>query len=606
MQAESDPVPVRSPRDVGAAGDPMVSVVIPTYQRRDLVVRAVTRLGATVADPATYEVIVVVDGSTDGTARALGELHPPMRLSVLEQPNRGRPAALNAGAAAAAGEVLLFLDDDMVADPHMIDEHLRSYEELGADAVLGALAHDPDSPSSILSDQVRLWIDQDFDAARSVHEIVDPARPRFIGGQFSIRRTSFEGVGGFDTGFNRNRGFGNADLDLRLRLEAAGAKVAFNGGAMSTQTYTRGYRSIWRVFQTMGRSDVAFDRKFPERPRKTRPVPERGTRKGLLALGTLRHPGLASALAGPLGVVAAPLVDGGARDPVTRTLAYATLTHRYWLGVAREGGGHDLGVGGPDPGLAVLAYHRLSSAPLPRQRPWSTSPAALMRQVRAAVDDGWTLVTPTEVADFLSGDLRIPLRSLLLTFDDGYADLADRGVPALRELGATALAFIVTGKVGGVADWGDDPGPDPSPLLDAERIRRLAADGDVEFGVHGRTHAPLVRLPDRALRSETAGPAKDLQALGLPKPRFLAYPYGELDDRARRAVAPYVGAFTTRPGLVGLEADWTRLPRVEVLAGLTPRALVWQLRRLLWEREARRAAGVAGRAAAKAARRLLR
>jgi glycosyltransferase involved in cell wall biosynthesis/peptidoglycan/xylan/chitin deacetylase (PgdA/CDA1 family) len=602
MRAEPGEGRIRS----GADSAPLVSVIIPTYQRRALVVRAVTELGALKTEPAAYEVVVVVDGSTDGTAAALRELDTPMRLTVVEQPNRGRPAALNAGAAIAAGGVLLFLDDDMVADPAMIEEHLRSYEELEADAVLGALAHDPASPSTVLSDQVRSWIDQDFEEARSAHEIVDPARPRFIGGQFSIRREAFDRVGGFDTSFDRGRSFGNKDLDLKLRLEAAGSKVAFNGAALSTQTYTRRYRSVWGVFVNMGRSDVAFDRAFPDRARKTRPLPEPGTRKGLVALGTLRHPYAASAAAAPLGHLARPLVDGGSRGRLTRDLAYATLTHRYWLGVALEGGGQDLGVDGPDPVLAVLAYHRLSPPPVPRQRPWSTSPEAMTAQVRAAVDDGWTLVTPEETARFLSGDLRIPLRSLLVTFDDGYADLADRGVPALRELGAIAVAFLVTGKVGGVADWSEDSGPDPSPLLDADRIRSLAVEGVVEFGAHGRTHASMVGLPDRALRSEATGPLRDFKALGLPDPRFLAYPYGESDRRVRRAASSYLGAFTTRPGLIGSDPDWTRLPRVEVLADTTPRGLVWELRRLWWEQGAIRAASRARRLALKAARRLVR
>ena len=605
MRAEPSVRPVRTAAAPGAE-PPRVSVIVPTYQRRGLVVRAVRALGASTTDPAAYEVVVVVDGSTDGSAAALRELVTPMRLVVLEQPNRGRPAALNAGAAAAAGSVLLFLDDDMMADPAMIDEHLRSYDELGADAVLGALAHDPGSPSTVLSDQVRAWIEEDFEQARGVHEIVDPAQPRFIGGQFSVRRDAFERVGGFDASFDRSRPFGNKDLDLKLRLEAAGSKVAFNGAALSTQTYMRRYRSVWRVFVDTGRSDVAFDRAFPERDRMTRPLPDPASRKALVVHGTLRHPYVSSAVASSLSAVAGPLVDGGSRSRLTRDLAYATLTHRYWLGVALEGGGHDLGVGGPAPVLAALCYHRLSPAPIPRQRPWSTTAEALLAQVRAAVDDGWTLVTPEETARFLSGDRRIPLRSLLVTFDDGYADLFDRGVPALRALGATALAFLVTGKIGGVADWSEDAGPNPSPLLDADRIRSIAAEGVVEFGVHGRTHVSMVGLADRALRSEATGPLRDFKALGLPDPRFLAYPYGESDAGVRRAAASYLGAFTTRPGLIVPDPDWTRLPRVEVMADTTPRGLVWELRRLWWEEVVRRAVGTTRRVVLKAARRLVR
>jgi peptidoglycan/xylan/chitin deacetylase (PgdA/CDA1 family) len=302
--------------------------------------------------------------------------------------------------------------------------------------------------------------------------------------------------------------------------------------------------------------------------------------------------------------MARPLVDSGARDRLTSGVAYATLTHRYWYGVAMEGGGHDLGIGGPAPMLAVLAYHRLSPPPLPRQAPWSTSPALMAAQVRAAIADGWQLVTPGEAAEFLEDAGRIPLRSLLLTFDDGYADMSDRALPVLDDLGATAVAFIPSAKIGGWADWGDDPGPNPSPLLDADQVRTLAASGRVEFGAHGATHVALPGLAGEALAREVDGARDELESLGLPRPRFLAYPYGEHDIRVRRAVAPYAGSFTTQPGLVVPGGDWTRLPRVEVLAGLTPRGLVWRLRRLSWEEGARRAALAARRRGARLVRRL--
>ncbi|HWO84528.1 MAG TPA: glycosyltransferase, partial [Solirubrobacterales bacterium] len=112
------------------------SVVIPTYQRRQTVVRSVTALaGQTCSD---FEVVVAVDGSSDGTADALRGLETSFPLRVLEQPNRGRAAAVNAGAAAAGGELILFLDDDMRADPRLLEEHERSHRE-GADVVMGDL-----------------------------------------------------------------------------------------------------------------------------------------------------------------------------------------------------------------------------------------------------------------------------------------------------------------------------------------------------------------------------------------------------------------------------------------------------------------------------------
>src|SRR6266568_2649599 len=87
--------------------DVRFSIIIPTYERRDLVRRMVAALADQTHDD--FEVIVVVDGSTDGTAAALRELGFSFPLSVLEQTNLGAAAARNAGVAAAGGELFLFL-----------------------------------------------------------------------------------------------------------------------------------------------------------------------------------------------------------------------------------------------------------------------------------------------------------------------------------------------------------------------------------------------------------------------------------------------------------------------------------------------------------------
>jgi glycosyltransferase involved in cell wall biosynthesis len=89
-------------------GQPTVSIVIPTYQRRDLVAGAVRSvLAQTYSD---FELIVVDDGSVDGTDETLAALDCELRY--LRQPNRGVAAARNAGVALARGSIVAFLDSD--------------------------------------------------------------------------------------------------------------------------------------------------------------------------------------------------------------------------------------------------------------------------------------------------------------------------------------------------------------------------------------------------------------------------------------------------------------------------------------------------------------
>ena len=134
------------------------SVIVPTYQRRNLVLALVRSMMRQEFD-GDFEVIVVVDGSNDGSSdalRKLGRIEVPFPLTILEQPNQGAAFARNRGAAVARGEILLFLDDDMEAHPQLLVEHDRSHRE-GADVVLGHIPLHPESPSNILSAAVKSW-----------------------------------------------------------------------------------------------------------------------------------------------------------------------------------------------------------------------------------------------------------------------------------------------------------------------------------------------------------------------------------------------------------------------------------------------------------------
>src|SRR5438045_2289438 len=112
---------------------PSFSIVIPTYQRRELVCEAVRAL-CRIKYEGTFEIIIVVDGSTDGTAGALARMEYPVRLRLIEDENGGLAQARNRGASEAQGEILLFLDDDMMCESSILEEHASSYRA-GADAV---------------------------------------------------------------------------------------------------------------------------------------------------------------------------------------------------------------------------------------------------------------------------------------------------------------------------------------------------------------------------------------------------------------------------------------------------------------------------------------
>jgi GT2 family glycosyltransferase len=110
-------------------------VVVPTHDTRDLTLACLASLRT--ATPRQIEVIVVDDGSRDGTAEAIAASHPGVRL-VRHDQALGFTGAANAGAAAAQGDLLLFLNSDTEVDPGAIDAMLDAFESEPALGIGGA------------------------------------------------------------------------------------------------------------------------------------------------------------------------------------------------------------------------------------------------------------------------------------------------------------------------------------------------------------------------------------------------------------------------------------------------------------------------------------
>jgi glycosyltransferase involved in cell wall biosynthesis len=185
--------------------NPSFSIIVPTYQRRELVCDTVGALGKAEYQ-GKFDVIVVVDGSTDGTAAALAALDTPMPVTIIEQENRGLAAARNRGAAEARGEILLFLDDDMIVEPDVLEQHARSYRA-GADAVAGGFI-EPGFSGVVGATGTELK--DGGEAALSPLGL--------FGGHMSVRRSAFRELGGFDESFTRDGKYGYEDFDLAHRL----------------------------------------------------------------------------------------------------------------------------------------------------------------------------------------------------------------------------------------------------------------------------------------------------------------------------------------------------------------------------------------------------
>jgi|GEM_PF-4168647 len=116
-----------------------MSLIVPSHNRRVSLVCLLESIARQDLAPADFEVVVVLDGSTDGSAGALDRPWP-FALKVIEQPNRGAGAARNAGVNAARGQVCVFVDDDITLDPGALAAYTAAHAESDRPScIVGAL-----------------------------------------------------------------------------------------------------------------------------------------------------------------------------------------------------------------------------------------------------------------------------------------------------------------------------------------------------------------------------------------------------------------------------------------------------------------------------------
>ena len=241
------------------ADGPLVSVVIPTHSRREALRRALVSLGDQSLAGSSYEVVVAVDGSADGTTEMLAGLETAYELRTVVGPKRGRAGACNAAIAEAGGEVLVILDDDMEAAPRMLESHLEHHPPDSRVCVMGAVPVVLTESSTSAARHVKA----NFDLHLS--RLSDPEHRRlprsFYTGNASLRAEVMREVGGFDEGFGI---YGNEDVELALRLRGVGVSIEFDPEALARQSYDKDLKGLESDTYEKGGTTVMLARRHPE------------------------------------------------------------------------------------------------------------------------------------------------------------------------------------------------------------------------------------------------------------------------------------------------------------------------------------------------------
>jgi len=199
---------------------PSLSLIVPTHNRRDLLARLLTGIERQYGRGTEFEVVIAVDGSTDGTDEMLAGLRTAFPLRVVSHGHGGAAAARNAAIAAASGDVLLFVDDDVIPQDGLLERHLRVHSQDPLAAVAGRMAPPPDHALPVWLAWEAAVIERHY--ARIEAGLVAPSWREFWTSNASVRREHALAVGGFDKRFKREE-----DVDFGYRLSTLGLRFYF-------------------------------------------------------------------------------------------------------------------------------------------------------------------------------------------------------------------------------------------------------------------------------------------------------------------------------------------------------------------------------------------
>ena len=230
--------------------------------------------------------------------------------------------------------------------------------------------------------------------------------------------------------------------------------------------------------------------------------------------------------------------------------------------------------------VQILMYHRVGHFPgrvkahgalychLPRFR-------AQMKMFRLL---GYSVVSLDDAAAGLRGEIALPPRPLVLTFDDAYVDFLANAAPVLKAHGYPATVYAVSGLIGTTSSWDAGVGPEPAPLMNAAQLREVQ-DMGFTIGSHSKSHLRLAQQEDACIAAETRDSKTALEDLLGRRVDHFCYPYGSHDLRAVQAAAAagYVTGTTCVRAAATPAEDLLALPRKAVSRGDDVFGVAWKL-----------------------------
>ncbi len=207
--------------------------------------------------------------------------------------------------------------------------------------------------------------------------------------------------------------------------------------------------------------------------------------------------------------------------------------------------------------VPILLYHYIGGNPNPDDKArdaLSVSPRNFDEQMEFLRKEGFQPITLDTMMAALLGQISLPTKPVVISFEDGYVDLYHNAFPILQKYGFRAVAFIPTRLMG------------TKYYLSWEQLTIIQKSGLLSFQSHSVSHVNLTELSKERMMLELADSKKQLeQRFGIPV-NFVAYPYGFSNTQVWQTAqqAGYVGGLGTWPSTIQSEGTIFNMPRIKV------------------------------------------
>jgi glycosyltransferase involved in cell wall biosynthesis len=235
-----------------------VSVIIATYNRSDLLSKALKSiLNQEINESFNFEIVIIDNNSTDETRPIVERVAHTAKVPVkyFFESKQGKGFALNRGIKEAQGEILVFTDDDIVADPKWLSNLVFCFEQYNCDSVGGRVL--PDYPENTPS-----WIIDNaqnlsgpivrYDYGKDIKPYRRKLMYEFLGANFAFKKSVFDDLGLFLTDIGPGHTLMGEDTDMISRLLQANKILYYCGTALvwhpvDPKRMTLGYIAKWNM-----------------------------------------------------------------------------------------------------------------------------------------------------------------------------------------------------------------------------------------------------------------------------------------------------------------------------------------------------------------------